>query len=188
MNAARLIDHYVTRYPSIPALGYAALVIVLVVTAFAAGIDIVQRHRAILESTELLARLEHRTAPSPAGAGRQTAEQPQGSPYLDGQTVTVASAALLQRVTDAIGRAGGNVVSSEVVPQDSHAADGFVRIIATCELEQKALQDVLYDIEAGMPFLFVGQLLAEAPLPGSNSARMRVVLQVSGLWPGIKSK
>ena len=61
---------------------------------------------------------------------------------MAGQTVTIASAALLQRVTDAISRAGGNVVSSEVAPQDSHSADGFVRIIATCEIEQKALQRI----------------------------------------------
>jgi general secretion pathway protein M len=183
MITTRFFDH-----PSVPALGYAALVTTLLMTALTAGIDIAQHHRAVLESAELLARLEHRTSPSSAGLGRVTGDQPKGSPFLDGQTVTVASAALLQRVTDAISRAGGNVVSSEIAPQDLHSADGFVRIIATCEIEQTAMQGLLYDLEAGMPFLFVDQLLVEASLPGSDSARMRVVLEVSGLWPGAKSK
>ncbi len=183
MITTRLLQH-----PSVPALGYAGVVIALLMTVFTTGIDIVQRHRAVLESSELLARLEHRTSPSSASSARVTGDQPQGSPFLDGQTVTVASAALLQRVTDAISRAGGNVVSSEIAPQDSHSADGFVRISATCEIEQKALQGLLYDIEAGMPFLFVNQLLVDASAPGSDSARMRVVLEVSGLWPGTKSQ
>jgi general secretion pathway protein M len=103
---------------------------------------------------------------------------------LDGQTVTVASAALLQRVTGAISRAGGNVISSEVEPQDIHVTDGLVRITATCELEQKAVQQLLYDIEAGMPFLYVDQFLAQAPQPPSEGGRIRVVLEVSGSWPG----
>ena len=35
-------------------------------------------------------------------------------------------------------------------------------LVASCELEQPALQQLLYDIEAGMPFLFVDQLVAQA--------------------------
>jgi general secretion pathway protein M len=182
------VDRYVMRYPSIPALGYGALVAALVMTVFVAMIDVLQRHRAIMESAGLLARFEHRTTLPSAGPGRITGNQPQGSPFLDGQTVTTASAALLQRVNDAITRAGGNVVSSEVAPQDSHSADGLLRITATCELEQRALQGLLYDIEAGMPFLFIDQLLAQAPPPESQSGRMRIVLEVSGLWPGTKLK
>jgi len=101
--------------------------------------------------------------------------------------MTVASAALLQRVTSAITRAGGNVVSSEVEPQDSHSADGIVRITATCEIEQQTMQQLLYDIEAGMPFLFVDQFVIQAPSPGSESGRMRIMLTISGLWAGAKS-
>jgi len=101
--------------------------------------------------------------------------------------VTVAGAALLQRVTGAIERAGGNVVSSEIRPQDLHSTDRFVRITATCEVEQKALQGLLYGIEAGMPFLFVDQLLAQAQ-PEADGGKIRVVLDVSGMWPGTKPK
>ncbi len=150
--------------------------------------DVVQRHHAVNESAELLTRYEHRSPSSSAESSRVTGDEPEGSPFLDGQTVTVASAALLQRVTGAISRAGGNVVSSEVEPQDIHATDGLVRITATCELEQKAVQQLLYDIEAGMPFLFVNQFLAQAPQPPSEAGRIRVVLEVSGSWPGTVTK
>lgn len=182
------LARYVARYPSMPALCYVALVLALFVTVIFAVMNILQRHRAVIEFAARLARFEHRTPSSSAEPGRVAGNEPQGSPFLNGQTVTVASAALLQRVTGAITHAGGNVVSSEVEPQDVHSADGLVQITATCELEQNAVQELLYDIEAGMPFLFVDQFLAQAPQPASDSGRVRVVLEVSGLWPGTKSK
>jgi len=188
MTINHLFDRYVARYPSIPALCYAALVLALFVTVSFAVMNILQHRRAVMETAEMLARFEHRTPLSPAEPGLGAGDDRQGSPFLDGQTVTVASAALLQRVTGAIARAGGNVVSSGVAPQDSHSADSFVRITATCELEQKALQELLYDIEAGMPFLFVDQFLAQTALPASENGRIRIVLEVSGLWLGAKSQ
>jgi len=77
-------------------------------------------------------------------------------------------------------------MTSEIEAQGSHSKDNYLRAIATCEIEQPALQKLLYDIEAGMPFLFVDQLVAQAPMSPSEGKRMRVLLGVSGLWPGAK--
>ncbi len=184
MTINQFVDRYFARYPSIPALCYGVVVLAFFMIVLIALSDVVQHHRAVNESAELLSRYERRSPSSSAESGRLTRDEPQGSPFLDGQTVTVASAALLQRVTGAISRAGGNVISSEVEPQDIHVTDGLVRITATCELEQKAVQQLLYDIEAGMPFLYVDQFLAQAPQPPSEGGRIRVVLEVSGSWPG----
>ncbi len=188
MTILRFYERYIAHYRSIPALCYGAVVLTLVMTTLFAVTNIFQRHHAIFETAEALTRLEHRTPASSAQLGREAGDAPQGSPFLEGQTITVASAALLQRVTAAITRVGGNVVSSEVEPQDVQSADGLVRITTTSELEQKAVQQLLYDIEAGMPFLFVDQFLAQAPQPANEGGRMRVVLEVSGLWPGTKRK
>ncbi len=64
----------------------------------------------------------------------------------------------------------------------------IVSLIASCEIEQAALQQLLYDLEAGMPFLFVDQLVAQAPDAdlAAEGQRMRVLLAVSGQWPGAK--
>ncbi len=188
MTIKQLFNRYTARYPSIPALGYGIVLLALFTTVLFAVTDLLQRHRAVTEAAEILARFQHRTLASAAEPGHLADDEPRGSPFLNGQTVTVASADLLQRVTGAISRAGGNVVSSEVEPQDQHATDGSVRITATCELEQKAVQQLLYDIEAGMPFLFVDQLSAQAPQPASEGGRIRVVLEVSGSWPGPLAK
>jgi general secretion pathway protein M len=41
---------------------------------------------------------------------------------------------------------------------------------------------LLYDLEAGMPFLFVDQLVAQSPTTAGEGGRTRVLLTVSGLW------
>ena len=107
---------------------------------------------------------------------------PAGSPFLEGQTVNVASAALLQRVATAVNQIGGSVLSSQVDLQKADAKDGWIGLVVSCEIEQAVLQKLLYDIEAGMPFLFIDQLVVDAPTVGVESSRMRVLLAVSGRW------
>jgi general secretion pathway protein M len=113
---------------------------------------------------------------------------PSGSPFLEGATVTVAGAALLQRVTAAVTKLGGSVLSSQVDLQGTEAKTGFLSVIASCEIDQPGLQQLLYDIEAGMPFLFIDQLVVQAPssFGTSTEGKLRVLLTVSGQWKGGK--
>jgi general secretion pathway protein M len=104
----------------------------------------------------------------------------------------VAGAALQQRVTAAVGKLGGNVLSTQVDLAGTLSKEGFVSLVASCEIDQPALQQLLYDLEAGMPFLFVDQLVVQAPEAGTGQdglaagGRMRVLLGVSGQWQGAK--
>jgi len=113
---------------------------------------------------------------------------PSGSAYLEGATVTVAGATLLQRVAETVVRFGGDVLSTQLDVQGTSTRSGLLSMIASCEIEQSQLQQVLYDLEAGMPFLFVDQLVVEAPLAdsGSSTGKLRVLLAVSGQWRGAK--
>jgi general secretion pathway protein M len=148
--------------------------------------DIVDHQRGLAQTSDLLAQLQGRTARS-ASTSPMAVEHP-GTPVLEGPTVTVAGATLLQRVAAAVGNVGGTIQSSQVDVSGTEAKDGLVSLIISCELEQPALQKLLYDLEAGMPFLFVDQLVAEAPasLAESGDGRLRVLLTVSGQWQGKK--
>jgi general secretion pathway protein M len=181
-----LVRHLV-RYPAVAVLGYVALVVACAVVAWLALADIYDRHVALAAATDMLDQLEGRK-PSAGGAGSAAGIAPTGSPFLDGPTVTVAGAALQQRVTRAVTRLGGSMLSSQVELQGTQSRDGFVSLIASCEVDQPALQQLLYDIEAGMPFLFVDQLEAQAPQAGTDQGggRMRVLMTVSGQWQGAK--
>ena len=61
-------------------------------------------------------------------------------------------------------------------------------LLINCEMEQANLQKVLYDLEAGMPFLFIDQLVVQGPpeLTVAGGARMRILIAVSGQWKGVK--
>jgi general secretion pathway protein M len=177
------IDRYLTR-ASLAMLLYAALVVGCCLTTVVMLSDVVEQYRTRNASLTMLSRFDGRN--HAASGERGGALQPSGSPFLEGQTVTVASAALLQRLTGIITNAGGTVVSSEMQQQGARSKDGYVTAIANCELAQDALQRVLYDIEAGLPFLFIDQLVVQAPSGPGESGRLRVSLGVAGLWPGEK--
>ncbi len=188
MSIDHPLDRLFARYPAVAVLGYVAVVAVLGLVTFGALADLYDRSVALAAATDMLDQLEGRKA-APGGA-MISAEAPAGSPFIEGQTITVAGAALQQRVTGAVGKLGGNVLSSQVDLAGALSKQGFVSLVVSCEVEQPALQQLLYDLEAGMPFLFVDQLVVQAPEAGTGQeptgGRMRVLLGVSGQWQGAK--
>ncbi|WP_431204237.1 type II secretion system protein GspM [Bradyrhizobium betae] len=146
--------------------------------------DVIAHRQALAQTSDLLDQLRGRKGGA-RNAATTSVEHP-GTPFLEGPTVTVAGANLLQRVAAAVGNVGGSVQSSQVDVAGAQAKDGFVGLVMSCELEQPALQKVLYDLEAGMPFLFVDQLDVQVPqATAQNEAgtgRVRVILGVSGQW------
>jgi hypothetical protein len=87
---------------------------------------------------------------------------------------------------------GGTIQSSRVDVSGIGAKNGLVDLVVSCEIEQPALQTLLYDIEAAMPFLFVDQLDVQVPQTTATNegatGRIRVVLGVSGQWYGSGNK
>ena len=188
MSRTHPLDRYLARYPALAALGYVALVAACALVTWVALADLYDRHAALAAATDALDQIEGRKL-SPGGAGAGSQAAPPGSPFLEGPTVTVAGAALQQRVASAVGKLGGSVLSSQVDLQGSQAKAGFVSLVSSCEISQPALQQLLYDIEAGMPFLFVDQLEVQGPQSGAGQeagGRLHVLLTVSGRWQGAK--
>jgi general secretion pathway protein M len=185
MKTDHAIDRYLARYPGVAALAYGVAVAVFLLVAWSALADVYDRYGAFAAAGDLLDQIEGRK-PGPAGAEAGGASTPTGSPFIEGRTVTVAGATLQQRVTGAVTKVGGNVLSSQVDLEGTKAKQGYVGLVASCEVEQPALQQLLYDLEAGMPFLFVDQLVIQAPQAGTGEegGRMRVLLGVSGQWQG----
>ncbi|MGL3110367.1 type II secretion system protein GspM [Bradyrhizobium sp. BR 1432] len=160
----------------------AALLVFVIASSMA---DLLGERAEVAASAAMLEQLEGRR-PMSARALDAAAAARSGSPFLEGTTVTIAGAALLQRVTAAVTRLGGNVLSSQVDLKGTKA--DFLSMIASCEIDQPGLQQLLYDLEAGMPFLFVDQLVVQSPssFSGSGEGKLRVLLAVSGQWRGSK--
>jgi general secretion pathway protein M len=186
MSTGHAITRTLTRSPLIAVVLYLAVIGGLIATAGLAVANILDHQRALAQTSDLLDQLQGRRAGG-AGASPLAAEHP-GTPFLEGPTVTVAGATLLQRVAAAIGNVGGTIQSSQVDISGTQAKDGFVGLLVSCEMEQPALQKLLYDLEVGMPFLFVDQLDVQVPQTTAANetavGKIRVVLGVSGQWQG----
>jgi general secretion pathway protein M len=171
--------------PYVATLAYVGLIIVLIAAAALSAKGVLDRRAEVDGLAEILARLEGRRASVARNMTTPDAPAASGSYVLQGATVTIAGAALLQRVVGSVTRFGGSVLSSQV-DLGTQAKDGVINVIASCDMEQSVLQQIVYDIEAGMPFLFVEQLSVQAPTTSTNSGngKLRVLLSVSGQWQG----
>ena len=185
MNLIAALRKSFTSSPIVAAVAYAGLVIVLLAMVVSSVLDMLGQRAAVASSAAMLEQLEGRKAPAPGGRSTE-AGVPSGSAFLEGATVTVAGAALLQRVAGAVTKLGGNVLSSQLDVQGTQSKAGFVSMVASCELDQPALQSLIYDLEAGMPFLFIDQLAVQAPTTSSGEGKLRILLAVSGQWQGAK--
>lgn len=160
---------------------YVALIVLAIGLTWNAVFGLSEQHASMSATERMLAQLESRSS-GHTSEGSPLAAAPAGSPFLEGQTLNVAGAALLQRVATVVHRLGGNILSSQVDLESERAKEGWISLLVSCDLEQPALQDLLYDIESGMPFLFIDQLAVQAPTSGVNSSKMRVLITISGQW------
>src|SRR5450631_171304 len=188
MKTTNFIDNYLARFPLGAAICYLLIVIVFWLIATLSILNILERRQELAATGDILSRLEGRNFGQSRMADAGDISLVTGSPVLEGPTVTVAGATLLQRVAGAITRFGGNILSSQVDLQGVQSKDGFVTVSVDCELDQSALQKLLYDLEAGMPYLFVNQLVAQAPetAMGALNGKLHISILVSGQWQGAK--
>jgi general secretion pathway protein M len=188
MSTAHAITRSLSRSPLIAVVLYAVVIGGLLAVVGIAVSNILDHQRALVQTSDLLDQLQGRK-PRGSGTSQLAAEHP-GTPFLEGPTVTVAGATLLQRVAAAVGNVGGTIQSSQVDVSGTQAKYGFVGLLISCEMEQPALQKLLYDLEVGMPFLFVDQLDVQVPQTTAANeggvGKIRVVLGVSGQWQGGK--
>jgi len=187
MTADIAFNRYLARYPYTAVAAYVVLVAAFLFAIWLSLASILGQRTVLAGSLDILNRLEARQQNTNA-ANNSAGAVPAGSPFLGGETITVAGATLLQRVAGAITRFGGTVQSSQVDLQGPQAKDGFVTLTISCEMEQPSLQKLLYDLEAGMPFLFIDQIVIQGPQESTmrGAGLLRILIAVSGQWKGTK--
>jgi general secretion pathway protein M len=192
MMSAKHIETYLARVPFGALITYVVVSIAFITVTAMQLADIAERWNAVAAATDILSRLEGRGPLRPRSADPTDISVVSGSPFVEGATVTVAGAALLQRLAGAVTRVRASILSTQVDLQGPLSKQGFVAATVSCELEQPALQQLLYDLEAGMPFLSVDQLAVQAPTVaagasnGTGPGKLRVLISVSGQWQGAR--
>ena len=173
----------ISRRQALAIVAYAGVVIVLLAISLLLVVDLRDKAAEIAAAQMRLDELSERSRVNLSASIVPNAGV-SGSPFLDGQTITVAGAALQQRVETAVAKAGGALMSSQVELDGPDAKKGFVGLTASMEVGQPTVQTILYDIEAGMPYLFVDKLSIQSPevFGEPESGRMRMTIGVVGQW------
>ena len=187
MNSVATLKKTFATSPLVAAVAYAGLVFALLFTVIISIAGILGQRAEVASSTAMLEQLEGRRPGAVRGQSAD-ASMPAGSMFLEGATITVAGAALIQRVAGAVTKFGGTVLSTQVELKGTQSKAGFLSILVSCDIDQGGLQKLLYDLEAGMPFLFIDQLVVQTPSTPSSSGggKLRILLAVSGQWQGAK--
>jgi general secretion pathway protein M len=172
-----------SRRQALAVAAYVGVVIALLAISLVLVADLRDKAAEIAAAQARLDQLSERSGASlststPLNAG------PPGSPFLDGKTITIAGAALQQHIEAAVAEANGLLTSSQLELDGPDAKNGFVNLTASMEVSQSAVQTILYDIEAGMPYLFVDKLSIQSPevFGEPESGRMRMTIGVVGQW------
>ena len=181
MTTTTMPNHGILGRQAGSALVYATVVAALLSTAFWLFSARLQQADAVATLRERLAQLQARVPAAAAETAGGAA--PAASPFIQGETITLAGASLQQRVEQAIGRAGGALSSSQIDLDGPRSNEGFIVLTVNADVPQRGLQALLYDLEAGAPLLFVETLALQAQPPGSETEgpRMRVTMTVSGI-------
>ncbi|MDX1434509.1 MAG: type II secretion system protein GspM [Gammaproteobacteria bacterium] len=82
------------------------------------------------------------------------------SPYVLGQgSVPLAAAALQERVKAVVTASGGALTSTQVLPVDDAGPFRRITVNVRMAVSTAALQQVLHELEAGLPYLVVDELI-----------------------------
>ena len=115
--------------------------------------------------------------------------------FLAGANYTLAANSLQQRIVEMVEQSGGKIVSvSTETPQATEQTSRRVVVQVRCELDNDALQNVLYGLEAGRPLALIDGLNVQRMAQnesekndGKRSPRLTVELRVVGFYRGTKS-
>lgn len=165
------------------AFAYGTVVVFLFLVAVASLASTASQYMQRNDTVIMLNKLEARARNRSASLGVGTTSDGDAM-YIGGSSETIASAELLQRVTSAITKANGTILSSEAVKQSARLKNDRLKASANFEIYQVDLQRLLFDLEAGLPFLIIDQLNIDAQKSSGPNIRLRVVMEISGSWRG----
>jgi general secretion pathway protein M len=107
---------------------------------------------------------------------------------ISAPTETVAASGLQKQILERLEATGGSVQSVQAEPVKDAAADGLRRLVAQLTFDSSiaGLQRLLFELETGVPFVFVDSITAQpatTSVPGTRPGdRLRVTLSVSSYW------
>jgi hypothetical protein len=162
------------------------LALILVACAVALELTFHARYgvaQELAERSTLLARVEARAK---ADADRRAASVAPSEAFVNAPTQGVASAQLQAHLMQVASGLRATVISSGAEPGKREDQPDTIRLQATLDMNAKALQALLYQLESGTPYVFVDAMAVQLPGLGSQRSAedplLRVTLGLRAVW------
>lgn len=110
--------------------------------------------------------------------------------YVAGETATLASANLQQYLVKSIAEASGKLIEtavSEAANNSEQIADTRTGIKASFNIDNPGLLKLLHRLESGLPLVFVDEISIRRLPSDDGKDILRVDLEASGRWKGLRS-
>jgi general secretion pathway protein M len=152
------------------------------------GATLAMRYEAMSENADkqaLLTDLEARVRRDARTQGRRAIGEAPATAFLNAPTQGAAGAQLEAYLTQVSDRRAV-LISSAVHPGDKDDAPDMIRVEATMDVSAAALQEMLYRLEMGEPYVFVDSL--QVRIAGRVAGRdaedplLRVTLSLHAIW------
>jgi len=164
--------------PSVLAASYAAITGLFAALAIFFAINLFVEYRDRNTTAQLLKRME--SSATTRGALHEQSSRHAEAVYFSAESPSLANAKLLQDLKSSIVNAQGDIRSTEI---NDRPRPGEVKATAKFEISEQNLQKVLYDLEAGAPFLFIDNLaISASSSEGRPSNHLIATISVSALW------
>jgi general secretion pathway protein M len=170
----------------IVALGILAAMAIVCIGSL--GASLATRYEALGDNADkqtLLADLEAHVRRDARTQGRRTMGEAPASAFLNAPTQGAAGAQLEAYLTQVSDRRAV-LISSAVHAADKEDAPDMIRVEATLDVSAAALQEMLYRLEMGEPYVFVDSL--QVRVAGRVAGRdaedplLRVTLNLHAIW------
>jgi general secretion pathway protein M len=165
-----------------------ALCLLLLACMFAVGWSLQVRSDAnheLKEQREALSHLEARARSGSQANVRMKFAAPADA-FLDGPTAGLAAAKLQAYLSQVAASQQAILISYGVEPTRREDSPDSVRVQATLDVGQMALQSLLYQLESRTPYVFVDALALQPPSTAEQRAAqapiLRLTMSLRALW------
>jgi general secretion pathway protein M len=168
-------------------ISIAAVCLLLLACLFAVGWSLQVRSEAnheLTERREALSHLEARARSGTEAHARMKSEAPAAA-FLDGPTAGLAAAQLQAYLSQVAASQQAILISYGVEPTRREDSPDSIRVQATLDVSQMALQSLLYQLESRTPYVFVDALALQPPSTAEQrtaQANLRLTMSLHALW------
>jgi general secretion pathway protein M len=163
-----------------------ALGLLLLTCLFAVTLSLQVRSSAVNELTErreIFSRLEARARSGINAPARRTSAAPAAA-FLEAPSAGIAAAQLQIHLSQMASSQRATLISYGAEPAKREESPDSVRVQATLDIAQTALQGLLYALESRTPYVFVDSLTLQPPTTQRAAADpiLRLTLSLHAFW------